>query len=50
MDSYYSGDHFAGDHIHKDITTSNIEEPQQKYHLERSVIDNDKWVGGWVMA
>ena len=28
--SCYSGDHTAEDHIHTDITTCNIEEPQQK--------------------
>ena len=33
MDSYYSGDHIAGDRIHKDITTYKIEEPQQKFRL-----------------
>ena len=31
--SCYSGDCFAGDHIHTDITTCNIEEPQQKNRL-----------------
>ena len=33
MSSCYSGDHIAKDHIHTDITTCNIEEPQQKYRL-----------------
>ena len=28
-----SGDHIAEDHIHMDITTCNIEVPQQKYRL-----------------
>ena len=28
MGSCYSGDHIAKDHIHTDITTCNIEEPQ----------------------
>ena len=35
----YSVDHVAGDHIHTDITTRNIEEQQKKYALGRSVID-----------
>ena len=34
MGSCYSGDHIAGDQIHTDITSCNIEEPQQKCHLE----------------
>ena len=36
MGSCYLGDHIAGDHIHMDITTCNIEEPlrKQKYRLE----------------
>ena len=33
MGSCYSGDHIAEDHIQTDITTCNIEEPQQKYRL-----------------
>ena len=33
MDSCYSGDYIAGDHIHTDITICNIEEPQQEYRL-----------------
>ena len=33
MGSYNSGDHIASDHIHTDIVTSNIKEPQQKYHI-----------------
>ena len=33
MDSCYSGDHIAGDHIHTDMITSYTEEPQQKYRL-----------------
>ena len=32
MGSCYSGD-TAEDHIHTDITTCNIEEPQQKYRI-----------------
>ena len=31
MGSCYSGDHIARDHTHKDRTTCNIVEPQQKY-------------------
>ena len=31
MSSCHSGDHIAGDRIHTDIATCNIEEPQQKY-------------------
>ena len=33
MGTCYSGDHNAENHIHTDITTFNIEEPQQSYHL-----------------
>ena len=33
MGSCYSGNHTGEDYIHMDITTCNIEEPQQKYHL-----------------
>ena len=33
MGRCYSGDHIARDHIHTDITTCNIGEPQQKYRL-----------------
>ena len=33
MGSCFSSDHIAEDHIHMDITTCNIEEPQQKYRL-----------------
>ena len=39
MDRCYSGDNIAENHLHTDITTCNIEEPQQKYRLERSVVD-----------
>ena len=38
MDSCYSGDHIAEDHIHTDITTSNSEEHNRNIALERSVI------------
>ena len=34
MGSRYSGYNIAEDHIYTDITTCNIEEPQQKYRLE----------------
>ena len=34
MGSCYLGDQIAEDNTHKDITTWNIEEPQQKYSLE----------------
>ena len=34
MSICYSGGHIAGDHIHTDITTCNIEGPQQKYRLD----------------
>ena len=44
MGSCYSDDHIAGDHIHTDITTCNIEEHSRSTALERSVIDN--WGGG----
>ena len=33
MDSCYSGDHITEDNLHTDITTSDTEEPQQKYRL-----------------
>ena len=33
MGSCYSGDHIAEDHIHMDITTFNIKEPQQMYRI-----------------
>ena len=33
MGSCLSGDHIAEDHTHRDITTFDIEEPQQKYRL-----------------
>ena len=33
MGSCNSGDYIAEDHIHMDITTCNIKEPQQKYRL-----------------
>ena len=33
MGSCYSGDQIAEDHIHTDIATCDIEEPQQKYRL-----------------
>ena len=33
MSSCYSDDHIAEDYIHTDITTLNIEEPQQKNRL-----------------
>ena len=33
MGSCYTGDHFAGGHIHTDITTCNTEKYQQKYRL-----------------
>ena len=33
MGSCHSGDYIAGDHIHTDITTCNIEVSQQKYRL-----------------
>ena len=33
MGSCNSGDYIAEDHVHMDITTCNIKEPQQKYRL-----------------
>ena len=33
MGSRYSDNHIAGDLIHTNIATCNIEEPQQNYHL-----------------
>ena len=44
MGSCYPGDHTAGDHIHMDIIICNIEEPQQKYHLE---MVSNRLLGGW---
>ena len=38
MGSCYSGDHVAGDYILMDMTTCNIEKPQQKDHL--GMVDN----------
>ena len=35
MSSIYLGDHIAGNHIHTEILTGNMEEPQQKYHFEK---------------
>ena len=46
MDSFYSGDHIAGDHIQMSIILNKIEETQQKYRLERSILDF--WRGGRV--
>ena len=34
MDSCYSGDRIAEDHIHMDITTCNIEKSQKQNRLE----------------
>ena len=39
MDSCYSDDNIAEDHLHPDTTKRNTEEPQQGIALERSVID-----------
>ena len=39
MESCYSDDHIAGDHIRMDTTTCNIDGPQRSTALERSVID-----------
>ena len=39
MGNRYSSDNVAGDHIHTDITTCNIEEPHRSDSLKRSVID-----------
>ena len=33
MDSFYSDDHIAQNHIHMDIRTCNVEEPHHKYCL-----------------
>ena len=33
MGSCYSDDHIARDHIHANIMTCNVKEPQQKYRL-----------------
>ena len=44
MGSWFSGDHIAGDRMHTDITTCNVEEPQRRATLERSVIDELKHV------
>ena len=44
MSNRYLGDHIAGDHIHTDITTGNIEEPQQKFC--QGTVSIDYWEGG----
>ena len=44
MSRCYSVDHIAGDLIHIDTTTCNINEPQQKYALDRPI--KDYWGGG----
>ena len=46
MGSCHSGDHIAEDHIHTDITTCNIEEPQQKYCLRmvRNSLNMFYWI------
>ena len=46
MGSCYLADHIVGNHIHTDLTTSNIEKPQQKYHL-RTVSNRLLGVWGW---
>ena len=33
MNSCYTGDHTAGDHMYTDMTTCNTEEPQKEYYL-----------------
>ena len=33
MGNCNSADHIGEDHMHMDVTTYNIEEPKQKYHL-----------------
>ena len=43
MDSCYSGDHIAGDFMHTNITTCNIEEPQKKCRL--GMVSNKLLVG-----
>ena len=43
MGSCYSGNHNAEDHIHMDIITCNIEEPQLEYRLGTV---NNKLLGG----
>ena len=47
MSSCYSGDHIAEDHIHKhtEITTSNIEKPQQSYRI--GTVSDRLYGGGW---
>ena len=47
MGHCYSGDYIAAEYIHTDITTCNTQEPQQKYRLGRSVIDNWEKVHVW---
>ena len=44
MSNRYIGDHIAGDHIHTDITTGNIEEPQQKFC--QGTVSIDYWGEG----
>ena len=38
MDSCYSGDHIAEDHIHMDITTCNIEKSQKQNRLSNRLL------------
>ena len=45
MGSCYSDNHIAKDHIHTDIATCDIEEPQQNYRLGR-VSNRLHWGGG----
>ena len=47
MSSCYSGDHIAEDYIHTDITTLNIEEPQQKNRLGTVSIKFPKNINVW---
>ena len=51
MGSCYSNDHIARDHIHTDIITHNIEEPQQKYRpgkISNRLLAGVGWGGrGW---
>ena len=44
MGSCDSGDDIPEDHIHTDITTCNIEEPQQKYRLGTVITGIFYWI------
>ena len=46
----YSGEHIAGDHIHKEITRYNTAEPQRKYRLGTGDINMFYWIQTLVLS